>query len=383
MKVAFVHDDLVQSGGAEKLFETIAEIFPKAPIYTSLVDWQKLPKNIKRSNEERPRSSTADFRVPEAAPRLKTSFIQKIPFAKKLYKILLPLYPFVFESFNFDEYDVVISSTTRFAKAIITKPSTIHICYINSLPRFLWDEESQNSYLPYILRVMLKPYFSWLRRWDLASSTRVDYYVANSKNIQDQVKQIYRRGNDVIYPYVDTDYFYPAKEKHHDYLLVVTRLIRWKKVEIAIQAAKELKKKLIIVGSGPDENRLKRLADNDPDVFFAGFVSDSQLKLYFQFAFALIVTQKEDFGLSTVESLACGRPVIAYGEGGQTEIVTDRKTGILFKNQTQDSLKDAIMAASRVKWDLNACRNRALQFTKDAFIKNLKSKIEKYAPATR
>lgn len=388
-KVALVHDDMVQSGGAEKLFEAIAEIYPKAPIYTSLADRSKVLQSLISSNEERPRQ-----RLRKDAPRLHTSFIQKIPFAQKLYKILLPLYPLAFESFNFDKYDVVISSTTRFAKAIITKPQTVHICYINSVPRFLWDDKALSNYLPYILRLIVKPYFAWLKKWDLVASSRPDFYIANSRNIADSVKKIYGRESKVVYPLVDTDYFVPAKEKPQDlgphlakpdrtassaYFLIVTRLVKWKKIEIAIHSVKESDQKLIIVGDGSDRNRLEKIAKSNPNIFFAGKIPNSQLKLYYQFAKALIVTQEEDFGISTLEAQACGAPVIAYQKGGQMEIVIDGKTGIFFPEQTAKSLKRALERFSRVKWDKSACRKNSLRFTKERFVNEFEALVLEYA----
>lgn len=361
MKVALVHDDWVQDGGAERLFEAIASEFPKAPIYTSLVDWDKLPTKISRN-------------------RIQTSFIQRIPFAKSLYKLFLLLYPHAFESFNFDKYDVVISSTTRFAKSIITKPKTIHICYINSVPRFLWDYDAAKEYLPWILRILTKPLIFWLRRWDIVASSRPDYFISNSQNVARNVKKIYSRKSEVIYPFVDTDFFQPAKVNNRDYFLVVSRLVKWKKIEIAIKAARETGQKLIIIGTGPDRKRLEKIARSNPDIFFAGSVTNNQLRLYLQFSKALIVTQKEDFGRSTAESLACGRPVIAYKEGGQAEIIENGKTGILFNSQSAASLKGAIQAYSRVKWDINASRKCALQFSKDTFVYKLKEAVTKYAP---
>lgn len=369
MKVVLVHDDFIQKGGAEKLFEAIAEIYPGAPIYTSLVDkqdkqgWSLLSLCARTSLED----------------RIRTSFIQKIPFAKNLYKVLLPLYPLAFESFNFDKYDVVISSTTRFAKAVITKPETIHICYINSVPRFLWDDQIQKQYLSYILRLILKPYFDWLRRWDLAASSRPDFYIANSQNVAGSVKKIYGCESQVIYPFVDTDYFVPAKEKSQDYFLIVTRLVKWKKIEIAIQAVKESNQKLIIVGDGPDKKRLEKIAKRIPNIFFTGKISNSQLKLYYQFAKALIVTQEEDFGISVAEAQSCGIPVIAYQKGGQKEIVMDNKTGIFFREQTVKSLKRALKRFSRVKWDKSACRKNSLRYKKERFVNEFKALVLEYA----
>lgn len=355
-KLALVHDDFIQKGGAERLFEEIAKIFPDSPIYTSLVDWSKITQSI-------------------AKDRLRTSFLQKIPFAKYLYKVLLPLYPLAFENFNFDKYDVVISSTTRFAKAIITKPKTIHICYINSTPRFLWDKDVQKEYMPWIIKILTKPLFFWLRKWDLVASARPDYYIANSQNVAKSVKKIYGRESAVVYPFVDTDFFVPAKGKPQDVLLVVTRLTRWKKIEIAIETARKLKKKLIIVGDGPDKARLKKFAANNPNVFFTGRVNSQQLRLYYQFAHALIVTQKEDFGIAAAEAQACGTPVIAYGRGGQKEIIIDGKTGVFFNEQTANSLQSSLGRASKVKWSKQACRKNSLHFTKERFIENLKTQV--------
>src|SRR3990172_11313825 len=168
MKTCLVHDDFVQEGGAENLFVAIASIWPNAPIYASLVDWNKLPESISHD-------------------RIIRSFIQKIPFSAKFHKLLLPLYPLAFESFDLDGFDLVISSTTRFAKSAITKPQTAHRCYGNNIPRFIWDLEMQKNYLPKFLISVLKPYFSWLKRWDSAASIRVDFYIANSKNVEKRI----------------------------------------------------------------------------------------------------------------------------------------------------------------------------------------------------
>src|SRR3990170_7051086 len=321
MKIALVHDDFVQAGGAESLFATIASIWPDAPIYTSLVDWHKLPSSISRD-------------------RVKPSFIQKIPLGTKFYKVLLPLYPLAFESFNFDEFDIVISSTTRFAKSIITKPKTVHICYLNSLPRFLWNEKVQRDYLPPILALILKPFLAWLKKWDLASSSRVDHYIANSQNIAQNLKKHYEKSSDVVYPFADIDFFKVAKIhnwqlKGQKYFLIVSRLVKWKKIDIAIEAARNSVFNLKIVGTGPDKARLERLTTNhqpqttNHKIEFLGKVTKEKLRQLYQNCQALIVTGQEDFGIAAVEAQACGRPVIAYESSGQKEIVIDGQTGLL------------------------------------------------------
>src|SRR3989304_2157832 len=265
MKIALVHDDFLQAGGAESLFATIASIWPDAPIYTSLVDWNKLPSSISRD-------------------RIRPSFIQKIPLATKFHKFLLPLYPLAFESFNFDNFDLVISSTTRFAKASVTKPQTIHICYVNNIPRFIWVIEVQKNYLPQFLIKILKPYFLWLKTWDRAASKRVDYYIANSQNVQRRIKDNYDISSQIIYPFADLD-FYTIPKVHNwqlkskDYFLVVTRLVRWKKVELAIDALKNSAGHLIVVGDGPDKKRLEGIAKNGKvSVQFEGRVAKESLK---------------------------------------------------------------------------------------------------------
>jgi len=244
MRIALIHDDFIQRGGAENLFATIAAIWPEAPIYTSIVDWSKLPKAIARD-------------------RVRPSFLQKLPFAASLYKTLLPLFPLAFESFNLNDFDLVISSTTRFTKGIVTKPKTVHICYINSLPRFLWSEEAKREYLPVFLRIFFTPLFKWLKKWDKIASTRVDFYIANSQNVAKKVKEHYGIESEFIYPAVDTDFCtLPKSKRSNDFFLIVARLVRWKKVEIAIKAALNLSINLKIVGMGPDEKRLKTLARN-------------------------------------------------------------------------------------------------------------------------
>ncbi len=385
MKIALVHDDFCQRGGAERLFEEIAKIYPDATIYTSLVNWGKIPKSINKD-------------------RINTSFMQKIPFAANLYKLLLPLYPFAFESFDFSQFDLVISSTTRFAKSIITKPSAIHVSYINSVPRFLYNQNQADQYLSPLLRLILKPYFNWLKRWDKVASNRVDLYIANSKNVQKSVHNQYNRQSVMIHPFADTEFFSigtkrqrdPSKElraskepKSDSYYIVVTRLVKWKKIDIAIQAACQLGVNLKIVGTGPDEQRLNQILNqvqNDKigqnKIEFLGNVAKEELRALYQNATALIVTQEEDFGIAMVEAQSCGIPIIAYKAGGALEIVIDGKTGIFFKNQSPEAVKDAISMQSKLKWDISACRENALRFSKAVFVNSFKKSIDDYAAKT-
>lgn len=362
MKVCLVHDDFMQNGGAEDLFAIIADLFPNAPIYTSLVNFSKIPQSID-------------------VKRVKTSFMQNIPFKGKLYKILLPLYPLAFESFDLSQYDLVVSSTTRFAKSVITSPKTIHVCYINSTPRFLWDIDTKSSYLHSSFRFVLKKYFNWLLRWDEVASTRVDHYVANSHNVAVKVKNNYNRDADVVYPFADTDFYTPTKIhnwqlKSQNYYVVVTRLTKWKKVDLAIKAIEKTPFKLKVIGDGPDKKRLQKLASDK--IEFVGKVTRQELKNYLQNARALIVTQEEDFGIAIIEAQACGIPVIAYALGGQKEAIKEGQTGLFFKKQSPESLADAIDASSNVKWSVVTCRKNSLNFNKPRFVKSLKKIISQY-----
>lgn len=398
-KIALVHDDFSQHGGAERLFTTIASLYPDAPIFTSLVDWNKLPSKINRN-------------------KIRTSFMQKIPFACKIFKALLPLYPLAFESFNFDGYDLVLSSTTRFAKAIITKPNTVHVVYLNSVPRFLYNEAVLSQYLPGFLRFLIKPYFAWLKRWDQASAARVDFFIANSKNVQQKIKKIYNRQSAVVYPSADTQFFIPQKPispntQNPDYFLIVSRLVKWKGIDIAIKACLDLNIELKIIGMGPDKERLKRLAsskpghpefssgsseilnrvyterservqnDKDEIIQFLGNVTKEELRSLYQNCKALIVTQEEDFGIAAVEAQACGKPVIAYQRGGVKEIIVEGSTGSTYKDQTPASLKDAMRASSKVKWDRAVCRKNALRFSMSHFKKQLETTLANYAKFNR
>lgn len=370
MKVALVHDDFVQAGGAESLFATIASIWPNAPIYTSLVDWKKLPQSINPQ-------------------RIKTSFMQKIPFASRLYKIFLPLYPLAFESFNFDDFDIVVSSTTRFAKSIITKPKTVHICYINSVPRFLYDDKIQADYLPFLTRFLFKPILTWLKRWDKTAAFRPDYYISNSRNIGKKISKFYKMESEIVYPFVDLNFFKVAKVhnwelKSQNYFLIVSRLVKWKKIDIAFKAISKMDKSLKIIGEGPDKRRLKNLTirnqkgETRNQIEFLGKVTREQLRELYQNCQALIVTQEEDFGIAAVEAQACGIPVVAYRQSGVSEIIEDGKNGILFDSQSPQTLQDAIGRLSKVKWSVSVCRKNALRFSKETFIRQLREKASHY-----
>ncbi len=351
MKVAIVHDDLVQWGGAERVLQGICEVFPEAAIYTSVFD---------RSNK----------RLSEAFKDKKiiTSFLQKIPGWKLLYKLLLPFYAIAFEQFNFDNFDLVISHTTRLAKSIITKPETKHICLCHTPPRFLWHFSGEKNYgLGELL-------LTKLRIFDQVSAKRVDCFLAGSKNAQRRIKKIYKVESRVLYPFIDLGRFKNLTSFDGGYLVVVSRLNKYKRVDIAIAACIELNIPLKVVGTGSQIEYLKSL-DKKDQVQFLGNINESLLDLVLSGAKALLIPGEEDFGLVSLEAQALGKPVIAFGKGGSLETIVDNKTGIFFEIQTKDAMVDAIKRFELMKINASDCREMAAKFSKEIFSKKLKEQI--------
>ena len=235
---------------------------------------------------------------------------------------------------------------------------------------------------------MLKPVIYWLKKWDRASAQRVDYYIANSQNVAKKINKIYGLNSRVIYPFANSAFFKPAKIhnwqlKSQNYYLVVTRLVKWKKVDLAIYAATSQNFILFIIGDGPDKKRLQKIAQKSKNIKFLGKVTKGQLRQYYRNCQALIITQEEDFGIAALEAQSCGKPVVAYSKGGVAEIIIDGKTGVFFDIQNKESLKDAIKRASRVKWSEAQIRKNALRFSRAAFVKNIKESTNLYAKADK
>jgi glycosyltransferase involved in cell wall biosynthesis len=346
MKIALVHDDLIQWGGAEKVLAEISNIFPDAPIYAAI----------------------ADLKNPLIAGHFKnkkivTSFLQKMPFLKQLYKPLLPLYPIAFEQFDFSDFDLVISQTTRFAKSIITKPETKHICYIHTPPRFLWGFNGEKNPL------FLKPLLGWLRHYDFISAKRVDAWIAGSKNCQQRLKKIYQVDSRILYPFVDTNKLNPGLGFNGDYYLIVSRLNKYKKVDLAVQAFKGNERKLKIVGTGPMFNKITKGVNTNIEVL--GKVNDELLESLMAGCRGLIIMAEEDFGMTSIEAQALGKGVIAYGFGGALETIIPGKTGNYFNEQTPLSLNKALEVFESLKIDPEDCYENAKKFSKEKFKQRL------------
>lgn len=329
MRVALVHDDLVQWGGAERVLEAISEIYPDAPIYTSVYD-----------------SSNKQLAKRFGSRKIITSFIQKIPGWKSLYKALLPLYPLSFEQFSFDGYDLVISNTTRFAKSIITKPQTTHICFCHTPPRFLWHFSGDKNY------GMLEFLMTKLRVYDQISSSRVDHFIAGSVNAKKRIQKIYRMDSRVVYPFVDLDRFKNVETFDGGYFVVVGRVNVYKRFDLAIEACKRLGLELKIIDGKLSEETVVRV--------LAGCKG-------------LIITGIEDFGISSLEAQALGKPVIAFKDGGVLETVIEGQTGVFFDEQTVDSLSEKLTSLKR--FDSQKCKDNAKRFSKGNFKKDFMQTI--------
>ena len=349
MKVALVHDYLNQMGGAERVLMALHEIFPDAPIYTSIYD----PKRVD------PAFQNMDIR---------TSFMQKLPLVTKYHQPYLPLYPFAMESLDLRGYDLVLSSSSAFSKGVITRPETMHICYCHTPMRWCWNyyEYVEREHLGRVARTILPFLITRLRVWDQMSSMRVDYFIANSPVVAERIRKYYRREAVIVPPPVDASRFtFDPNTQLEDYFLIVSRLIPYKRIDLAIQACNQLQLPLVIIGSGRDEEALKKMAG--PTIRFMGRLSDEEVLYYFAHSRAFLFPGEEDFGITPLEAQAAGRPVIAYGAGGALACIIDGITGAFFHEQTVESLIEVLTSFNEHKYHPQTIRNHALEFDKPRF----------------
>lgn len=362
-KVAIVHDFLQTMGGAERVTLALSEIYPDAPIYT-------LTYNKKMDDLF-------------GGKKIVTSSLQKWQFIPS--RFFIGMYPKAIESFDFTDFDVVISSSHSFAKNILTKPETVHISYIHSPMRYAWDEvhtqlKGQSYRTPLgnvfgLVEWVASNIIHKLRIWDKLGSSRVDIFVANSQNVRKRIQKYYRRDAKVIYPPVDTHLIKSSKTSG-DYYLVISRLSKYKRVDLAVHACQELGFSLVIIGSGEMESELKKNATHTTK--FLGFVDDQTKIKYLQNCKALIFPGEEDFGIVPVEAMSASKPVLAYKKGGLLETVVSGKTGSFFDEQTPLSITQALRHFDRniTNFDAKTIREHALMFSKDNFKKNIKKLVE-------
>lgn len=357
MKVALVHDYLNQAGGAEKVLRVLQAIFPEAPIFTLLYDEKKLGHIF-------------------PADKVRPSFIQKMPFGQTKYKWFLLLMSSAIENFNLSDYDLVISSSSAFAKGVITRPKTIHLCYCHTPTRYLWSDTHQYiEELSYskLIKKFLPCFLTRLRLWDRLAADRPDYFVANSQEVQKRIKKYYNRASDLIHPPVETNKFKIA-ESLGNYYLIGGRLVPYKRYDLAVQAFNKLGLPLRIFGEGPELDKLKKIAKDN--IEFLGKVNDEQLAELYSQCLAFIHPQEEDFGITAVEAMASGRPVIAYGAGGALETVIDGMTGKFFDEQTWESLADAVIRFKPEDYNPQAIREHAKKFDVEVFKQKIRDYVE-------
>jgi len=363
MKVAIVHDWLVNYGGAESVVESILKIYPDADIFTLVYDKRKIGKRFQNNI-------------------VVTSSLQKLPFATKLYTKLLKFMPKAFESFDFSNYDLVICSSSSCAKGVITPPDVPHIAYVHTPMRYAWD-----LFFDYrkrsgrITRFFMDKWMHEIRAWDYISSQRIDTLIANSKYIARRIEKFWKRDSEVIYPPVHLEKFTPVKNPSLDYYVAFSRLVPYKRIDIAVDACKALGKNLVVIGSGSEEKSLKKRAAGAKNITFTGRISDEKLCVYLQNCKALIFCAEEDFGIVPLEAQACGRPVIAYGKGGACETVKDGKTGVFFSEQTASSAQEALERFEALDkkgtFKSEKIAQHAVSFSEERFIREFKAAVER------
>jgi glycosyltransferase involved in cell wall biosynthesis len=357
MRVALVHDYLNQYGGAERVLEAFGQLYPKAPIYTLLYDRKKT-------------GYAFDQR------RIYTSFLQKIPLVKSHHRPFLMLMPLAIEQFDLSQYDLVLSDSASYAKGIITSPKTLHVCYCHTPIRYAWDDS--HKYIeefgyPGPIKKIIPFFMNYIRLWDEQAAQRVDKFIANSHFVAKRIKKYYGREAEVIHPPVKTNLFY-VSDNSDKYFLMVGRFLPYKQFDLAIEAFNQLRLPLKIIGDGPDRKRLQKLAKNN--IEFVGLVSDEKLKEYYAHCRAFIFPQEEDFGITAVEAMASGRPVIAYSAGGALEIIQEGITGLFFKEQSTDCLIEAIKKFKANDFDPKVIRQRAMEFDQERFKEKIKDFID-------
>jgi glycosyltransferase involved in cell wall biosynthesis len=356
MKIALVHDVLNQLGGAEKVLENFLEIWPDGVLHTVFYDEGK-----------------TEGRFARFAKRI--SFLNRMPLAHRHPRLFLAAFPFAFGRFRFDDFDVVLSDSSAFAKGAKSR-GKLHVCYCHTPTRFLWIEREyiDKQRYPWVLKFLGKLAMPFLRRWDYKAAQGPHFMLANSKNVQERIRKYYHRESEVIYPPADTEFFRPTGAKQ-DYFFTASRLEPYKRIDLVIQAFNRLGWPLKVAGNGTDIDRLRSLAG--PNIEFLGRIPDEELRRRYSEAKAFIFPAEEDAGIMVVEAQACGTPVIAYGKGGSLETVIPGVTGELFLQQAEESLLAVLRAFNPASYSPEAIRAQAQKFNKAAFQERIRDFVER------
>jgi glycosyltransferase involved in cell wall biosynthesis len=344
--------------GGEKVLEAFCDLFPGAPIYTLIHNRGSVSQKIE-------------------SHQIRTSFLQRAPLVGKHYRNYLPFFPRAIERFNMENYDLVVSSSHCVAKGVIPSPSAKHICYCHTPMRYIWSHYEDyfgNHRTGLLKRMVLPPIRNYLCDWDLSSNQRVDQFVANSKTVSDRIKKFYGRESKVVYPPVDVDFFSPSDSGRGSFFLIVSALVPYKRLELAIEVFKKNGKTLVIVGTGPDYQRLKKISG--PNIQYLGRVEAPELRELYRKAAALIQPGEEDFGINMIEALGCHCPVLAYARGGALESVVEPETGLFFNELSAISLGDAVDKIGSIRFNNPLMRETAQRFSPARF----KSEFQRLIP---
>jgi glycosyltransferase involved in cell wall biosynthesis len=347
MKIAMVHDYFTQMGGAEKVAEELFNMLPGADLFATVALKNKMPVTL------------ADVQV-------RTSWMQQLPMMSELYRLYFPLYPFAVKSLDLSEYDLVVSSSSGYVKGVRANPDAIHVCYCHTPMRWVWSFDSYSARESFGtgVRAILPALISSLRMWDEDAARQPDHFVANSHAVAARIKKAYGRSAEVIEPPIDIHRFKLCDEQE-DFYVVLSRLQSYKRIDLAVSACTELGKNLIVIGSGPALDSLKKIAG--PTVRFMGRLSDEDVEYYVGRCKALIFPGEEDFGMAPLEVAAAGRPTIAFQAGGAIETIVENQTGVFFSEQTTESVVDAIERFERQRWYAPLIRKHAEGFRTEVF----------------
>lgn len=361
-RIALVHDYFVQMGGAERVAEAMHESFPSAPMYTTVALPQSLPQRLRMAD-------------------IRTSPLQHLPSMERRFRHYFMLYPFAVENFDLSEYDLIFSSSSGYAKGVRRRRNAIHVCYCHTPMRWVWryDDYVARERFGRLARTLL-PALLWpLRRWDLRAARQPNYYIANSRLVADRIKKIYGREAHVIPPPIDVNRFHMSNEID-DYYLVLSRLMPYKRIDLAIEACKRMNRRLIVIGDGPDRKRLEKLADDR--IEFLGRQPDKIVNYYAARCRALLFPGEEDFGMAPLEANAAGRPVIAYRAGGAVETVEENVTGVFFDQASSVSLGGAIEKFEGMRFDQYTLRRHAEKFDRSVFTFRVLQFLGSVAPSS-
>lgn len=351
MKLAIVHDYLNQSGGAERVVAAMHRLYPDAPVFTTIADQRVI-----------------DTLMPGADVRV--SWMQRIPGIERHFRKYFLFYPHAIESLDLSAFDVVLSSSSAYAKGARTRPGAVHVCYCHTPMRFAWNFEgyAEREHWGTMTRRVLPPLVARVRRWDVRTAHRPTVYLANSSTVADRIARHYNREASVVPPPVEVDRFTPSPEvdAHH---LIVSRLVAYKRIDLAVEAFTRMHRPLVIIGDGPARADLERLAG--PTIRFLGRLDDAEVSRAYARCQALVFPGEEDFGIVPLEANAAGRPVIAFERGGALDTVIPGVTGTFFEQQTPESLMDAVLRSERTAWDPTAIRHHAEAFREEVFAERL------------